>query len=64
MQDSKRLSMGKNFKMLAKTLHGLEDLLARELRQLGASNIEQGVRNVTFEAVSYTHLTLPTTSRV
>lgn len=49
MQDSKRLLMGKNFKMLAKTLYGLEDLLARELRQLGASNIEPGVRNVSFE---------------
>ncbi len=41
--------MGKNFKMLAKTLYGLEDLLVGELRKLGASNIEKGVRNVTFE---------------
>ncbi len=41
--------MAKNFKMLAKTLYGLEALLAQELRQLGASNIEIGTRNVTFE---------------
>jgi putative N6-adenine-specific DNA methylase len=41
--------MTKKFKMLAKTLFGLEELLAQELRQLGASNIEIGVRNVTFE---------------
>ncbi|MEM7087058.1 MAG: THUMP domain-containing protein [Bacteroidota bacterium] len=41
--------MGKNYKMLAKTLFGLEDLLADELRKLGASAIEKGTRNVTFE---------------
>lgn len=41
--------MGKNFRMLAKTLYGMEDLLADELRSLGAGNIEKGVRNVTFE---------------
>jgi putative N6-adenine-specific DNA methylase len=41
--------MEKNFKMLAKTLFGLEDLLAEELRKLGASNIEKGTRNVSFE---------------
>ncbi|MEL6812858.1 MAG: THUMP domain-containing protein [Bacteroidota bacterium] len=41
--------MGKNFKMLAKTLYGLEDLLADELRNLGASFVEKGVRNVSFE---------------
>ena len=35
--------------MLAKTLFGLEDLLAEELRKLGASNIEKGTRNVSFE---------------
>lgn len=38
-----------NFKMLAKTLFGFEELLAGELRKLGASNIEMGTRNVTFE---------------
>ncbi|MDX1463470.1 MAG: THUMP domain-containing protein, partial [Marinirhabdus sp.] len=41
--------MTKNFKMVAKTLYGLEELLAQELRQLGASNIEIGTRNVSFE---------------
>lgn len=41
--------MSKNFKMVAKTLFGLEELLAQELRQLGASSIEMGVRNVSFE---------------
>lgn len=35
--------------MLAKTLYGLEELLAKELRDLGAGNIEIGVRNVSFE---------------
>ncbi|MBT0608793.1 THUMP domain-containing class I SAM-dependent RNA methyltransferase [Aequorivita echinoideorum] len=39
----------KNFKMVAKTLFGLEELLAQELRHLGASNIEIGTRNVSFE---------------
>jgi len=41
--------VGKNFKMLAKTLFGFENLLANELRKLGASSIEIGVRNVSFE---------------
>lgn len=41
--------MSKNYKMLAKTLYGLEDLLANELRKLGASKVEIGTRNVTFE---------------
>jgi len=45
----KGLFMGKNFKMLAKTLFGMEDLLADELRKLGASAVEKGTRNVTFE---------------
>lgn len=35
--------------MIAKTLFGMEDLLEKELRELGASSIEKGVRNVTFE---------------
>ena len=35
--------------MIAKTLFGFEELLAQELRQLGASNIELGTRNVSFE---------------
>jgi putative N6-adenine-specific DNA methylase len=41
--------MSNNFKMVAKTLFGLEELLAQELRQLGASAIEIGTRNVSFE---------------
>lgn len=41
--------MAKNFKMLAKTLFGFEELLAKELRQLGASEIEIGNRSVSFE---------------
>ena len=41
--------MEQNFKMLAKTLYGFESLLAKELRNLGASNVKEGVRNVTFE---------------
>lgn len=41
--------MAGNFKMLAKTLYGFEPLLAKELRNLGAGKVEEGVRNVTFE---------------
>ena len=41
--------MDGNFKMVAKTLFGFEDILARELMQLGAMNVEKGVRVVTFE---------------
>ena len=40
--------MEANFKMLAKTLFGFEDLLAGELRELGAGNVETGVRSVSF----------------
>lgn len=38
-----------NFKMIAKTLYGLEPILAQELKELGASATEIGVRNVAFE---------------
>jgi len=41
--------MNKNFKMVAKTLFGFEEILARELRNLGAGNVVEGVRSVTFE---------------
>ncbi|MEZ4811450.1 MAG: THUMP domain-containing protein [Allomuricauda sp.] len=41
--------MAENFKMLAKTLFGFEPLLAKELRDLGGGNVEQGVRSVFFE---------------
>ena len=40
--------MENNFKMVAKTLFGFEDLLANELTQLGAQEVEKGVRNVSF----------------
>ena len=38
-----------NFKMMAKTLFGLEEVLAKELRNLGAVNVSEGVRSVFFE---------------
>ncbi len=41
--------MNNNFKMLAKTLFGFEEILAKELRNLGASNVVEGVRSVSFE---------------
>jgi len=41
--------MGNNFKMVAKTLFGFEEILAKELRNLGASNVKEGTRNVSFE---------------
>lgn len=34
--------------MVAKTFFGFEDILAQELRSLGAQNVEQGVRMVSF----------------
>lgn len=37
------------FEMVAKTFHGLEDVLAEELRNLGAVNVEPGRRMVSFE---------------
>lgn len=37
-----------NFKMVAKTFFGLEEVLAKELQQLGAQNVKQGNRVVTF----------------
>src|SRR5690606_26610492 len=40
--------MGNNFKMLAKTLYGFEPILAKELRNLGAIDVKEGVRSVTF----------------
>lgn len=41
--------MADNFKMLAKTLYGFEPLLAQELKNLGAGNVREGNRMVTFE---------------
>ncbi|MEM9143616.1 MAG: THUMP domain-containing protein [Bacteroidota bacterium] len=40
--------MGGNFTMVAKTLFGFEELLAKELRNLGGGNVSPGVRNVSF----------------
>ena len=37
-----------NFEMVAKTFKGLENVLADELRQLGAENVEPGNRMVSF----------------
>lgn len=41
--------MDNNFKMVAKTMFGFEEILAKELRNLGASNVEEGIRSVSFE---------------
>lgn len=43
MQDNQQ------FEMVAKTFQGLEDVLAEELRSLGALNVEPGRRMVSFE---------------
>nr|WP_317632358.1 THUMP domain-containing protein [uncultured Flavobacterium sp.] len=37
-----------NFKMIAKTFFGLEEILAKELTQLGAQRVEMGTRMVSF----------------
>ncbi len=39
----------KKFKMIAKTMAGLEDVLAEELIRLGADNLQIGLRMVSFE---------------
>ena len=41
--------MTEKFEMVAKTFQGLEGVLADELRQLGADNVLEGVRMVSFE---------------
>ncbi len=41
--------MEENFNMLAKCLFGFESILAKELRNLGAQEIKEGVRNVKFK---------------
>lgn len=40
--------MSRNFKMVATTIFGLEEVLAEELKNLGAQDVEVGVRNVSF----------------
>jgi len=41
--------MNQNFKMIAKTFFGFEEILAKELQQLGAQDVEQGTRMVSFK---------------
>lgn len=41
--------MEQRFEMVAKTFKGLEEVLAEELRQIGAVNVEPGRRMVSFE---------------
>ena len=41
--------MKENFKMLAKTFYGFEEILEKELQQLGAQNLKKGNRFVSFE---------------
>lgn len=41
--------MENNFKMIAKTFFGFEEILAKELQALGAQEVEQGVRMVSFK---------------
>ena len=42
------MSRGQDFKMVATTMFGLEEVLATELRNLGAQDVNVGVRNVSF----------------
>lgn len=41
--------MENNFRMIAKTFFGFEEILAKELQMLGAQEVEQGVRMVSFK---------------
>ena len=41
--------MEDNFRMIAKTFFGFEEILATELKNLGAQDVEQGVRMVSFK---------------
>lgn len=41
--------MENNFKMVAKTFFGFEEILAKELQMLGAQDVEQGTRVVSFK---------------
>ena len=41
--------MAKNFKMIAKTFYGFENILEKELLKLGAQKVEKGNRIVSFE---------------
>lgn len=48
LEDFHRMA-NERFEMVAKTFQGLEDVLAEELRALGAENVEPGKRMVAFE---------------
>jgi len=48
LHKSKIEEMSHNFKMVATTIFGLEEVLATELRNLGAQHVEIGIRNVSF----------------
>ena len=43
------MNMNKDFKMVATTMFGLEEVLATELRNLGAQDVVAGIRNVSFK---------------
>jgi len=45
---SNKKLMRENFRMIAKTFFGFEDILAEELKNLGAQKVEKGVRMVSF----------------
>ncbi len=60
--------MAENFKMIAKTLYGMESVLSEELRKLGAGNVKEGVRCAFFEGdlgfMYKANLTLRTALRI
>ena len=41
--------MENNFKMIATTFYGMEEILAKELLDLGAQEIKKGNRSVSFK---------------
>ena len=43
--------MSDNFKMIAKTFYGFEEILSEELLKLGAQKIIKGNRNVSFYVI-------------
>ena len=51
--------MKEEFELIAKTFQGLEEVLAKELTELGASNIEVGRRMVAFTGDKFTKLSRP-----
>ena len=49
MQRILDFTMENNYKMIAKTFFGFEEILAKELQIIGAQDVEQGVRMVSFK---------------